>query len=97
MSKIIWVKNPTFQINLDDPSRVYYGGECSGNCKSFVVNTFQYGVPNPTDSQIVYKYHHNRGVILDLTKSSEAEESSRNLFIITGIILAVISILMLIL
>jgi len=97
MSKIIWVKIPTFQINLDDPSKVYYNGECSGNCKTFIVGPHQHGVPNPTSGQIAYKYTQDRGAILDLTKSSGAEEGSRNLFIITGIILAVISILMLIL
>ena len=97
MSKIIWVKSPTFQINLDDPSKVYYNGECSGNCKTFIVGTHQHGVPNPTSGQIAYKYTEDRGSIFDLTKSSGAEESSRNLFIITGIILVVISMLMFIL
>jgi hypothetical protein len=97
MSKTIWVKSPTFQINLNDPSKVYYNGECSGNCKTFIVSTYQHGVPNPTPGQIAYKYHQDRGAILDLTKSSGTEESSRNLFIITGIILVVISMLMFIL
>ena len=97
MSKIIWDKSPTFQINLDDPSKVYYNGECSGNCKTFIVGTHQHGVPNPTSGQIAYKYTEDRGSIFDLTKSSGAEESSRNLFIITGIILVVISMLMFIL
>lgn len=97
MSKTIWVKSPNFQINLDDPSKVYYNGECSGNCKTFIVGTYQHGVPNPTSGQIAYKYAEDRGSILDLTKSSGAEESSRNLFIITGIILVVISMLMFIL
>jgi len=97
MSKIIWIKSPTFQLNLDDPSRVYYNGECSGNCKSFIVQTYPDGVPNPNSDQIVYKYHHNRGVILDPAKSSAAEKSSRNLFIIILIILVVISMLMFVL
>jgi len=97
MSKIIWVKSPTFQLNLDDPSRVYYNGECSGNCKPFRVGTYRDGVPNPNTDQIVYKYQHNRGVVLDLKKSSAAEKSSRNLFIITAIILVVISMLMFVL
>lgn len=97
MSKIIWVKSPTFQLNLDDPSWVYYNGECSGNCKSFIVQTYPDGVPDPNSEQIVYKYHHNRGVVLDLKKSSEAEKSSRSLFIITAIILVVISMLMFVL
>ena len=97
MSKIIWVKSPTFQLNLDDPSRVYYNGECSGNCKPFIVATYRDGVPDPKTDQIVYKYQHKRGVILDLTKSSEAEKSSRSLFIIILIILVVISMLMFVL
>ena len=97
MSKIIWVKSPTFQLNLDDPSRVYYNGECSGNCKSFIVQPYPDGVPDPNTDQIVYKYHHNRGVVLDLKKSSSAEKSSRSLFIITAIILVVISMLMFVL
>lgn len=97
MSKIIWIKSPSFQLNLDEPSRVYYNGECSGNCKSFIVKTYPDGVPNPNSGQIVYKYQHNGGVVLDLKKSSSAEKSSRSLFIIILIILVVISMLMFVL
>ena len=97
MSKIIWVKSPTFQINLDDPSKVYYNGECSGNCKTFIVGTHQHGVPNPTSGQIAYKYTQDRGAIFDLVNTTKREVDFRNLFVVVGIILVVISMLMFIL
>ena len=97
MSKIIWVKSPNFQINLDDPSKVYYNGECSGNCKTFIVGTYQHGVPNPTSGQIAYKYAEDRGAIFDLVNTTKREVDFRNLFVVVGIILVVISMLMFIL
>jgi hypothetical protein len=85
MSKIIWVKSPTFQLNLDDPSRVYYNGECSGNCKSFIVQTYRDGVPNPNSDQIVYKYHHNRGIVLDVNnikKNNYTDRALEDIFVL---------------
>ena len=61
MSKI-QVTQPTFLINLDNPTEVSYV-PMEGNWKSIIVETYQHGFPEIQDDEILYVYKENRGYI----------------------------------
>jgi hypothetical protein len=58
----IKVTQPTFLINLDNPTEVSYESR-EGNWKSITVSTYQYGFPEVKDDEILYVYKENRGYI----------------------------------
>ncbi len=61
MYKII-VTQPTFLINLDNPTEVSYG-PMDGNWKSIIVQTYLHGFPEIKDDEILYVLTENRGYI----------------------------------
>ena len=65
MNKII-VTQPTFLINLDNPTEVSYGPQ-DGNWKEITVQTYQHGFPEIKDNEILYLYKDHRGYILKQT------------------------------
>ena len=58
----IQVTQPTFLINLDNPTEVSYV-PMEGNWKSIIVETYQHGFPEIQDDEILYVYKENRGYI----------------------------------
>jgi hypothetical protein len=58
----IQVTQPTFLINLDNPTEVSYV-PMEGNWKSIIVETYQHGFPEIKDDEILYIYKENRGYI----------------------------------
>jgi dTDP-4-dehydrorhamnose 3,5-epimerase-like enzyme len=58
----IQVTQPTFLINLDNPTEVSYV-PMEGNWKSIIVQTYQHGFPEIQDNEILYVYKENRGYI----------------------------------
>jgi hypothetical protein len=56
----IQVTQPTFLINLDNPTEGSYV-PMEGNWKSMVVETYQHGFPEIKDDEILYVYKENRG------------------------------------
>jgi hypothetical protein len=58
MYKII-VTQPTFLINLDNPTEVSYG-PMDGNWKSIIVQTYQYGFPEIKDNEILYVFNEDK-------------------------------------
>jgi len=58
----IQVTQPTFLINLDNPTEVSYV-PMEGNWKSIIVETYQHGFPEIQDNEILYVYKENRGYI----------------------------------
>jgi hypothetical protein len=58
----IQVTQPTFLINLDNPTEVSYV-PMEGNWKSIIVQTYQHGFPKIQDNEILYIYKENRGYI----------------------------------
>jgi len=58
MYKII-VTQPTFLINLDNPTEVSYG-PMDGNWKSIIVQTYQHGFPEIKDDEILYVFNEDK-------------------------------------
>jgi len=58
----IQVTQPTFLINLDNPTEVSYE-PMDGNWKSIIVQTYLYGFPEIKDDEILYALTENRGCI----------------------------------
>ncbi len=58
----IQVTQPTFLINLDNPTEVSYE-PMDGNWKSITVQTYPYGFPEIKDDEILYALTENRGCI----------------------------------
>ena len=58
----IQVTQPTFLINLDNPTEVSYV-PMEGNWKSIIVQTYLHGFPDIQDDEILYIYKENRGYI----------------------------------
>ena len=58
----IQVTQPTFLINLDNPTEVSYV-PMEGNWKSIIVETYLHGFPEIKDDEILYVYKENRGYI----------------------------------
>jgi len=58
----IQVTQPTFLINLDNPTEVSYE-PMDGNWKSIIVQTYLYGSPEIKDDEILYALTENRGCI----------------------------------
>ena len=58
MSKI-QVTQPTFLINLDNPTEVSYV-PMEGNWKSIIVETYQHGFPEIKDDEILYVFKENK-------------------------------------
>jgi hypothetical protein len=58
----IQVTQPTFLINLDNPTEVSYV-PMEGNWKSIIVQTYPYGFPKIKDDEILYTFTENRGYI----------------------------------
>lgn len=53
----IKVTQPTFLINLDNPTEVSYGYEPrEGKWKYIIVSTYQHGFPEIKDDEILYVY-----------------------------------------
>ena len=61
MSKI-QVTQPTFLINLDNPTEVSYV-PMDGNWKSIIVQTYPYGFPKIKDNEILYVFKEDRGYV----------------------------------
>ena len=58
----IQVTQPTFLINLDNPTEVSYE-PMDGNWKSIMVQTYLHGFPEIKDDEILYVLTENRGYI----------------------------------
>lgn len=58
----IQVTQPTFLINLDNPTEVSYV-PMEGNWKSIIVQTYPYGFPKIKGNEILYAYKKNRGYV----------------------------------
>jgi hypothetical protein len=59
---LLIVTQPTFLINLDNPTEVSYV-PMDGNWKSIIVQTYQHGFPELKDDEILYTFTENRGYI----------------------------------
>jgi hypothetical protein len=55
----IQVTQPTFLINLDNPTEVSYV-PMDGNWKSILVETYLYGFPEIKDDEILYVFKENK-------------------------------------
>jgi len=60
MNRIVNVKQPTFFINLDNPTEVSYE-PMEGNWKTITVQTYLYGFPEIKDDEILYIYKDYKG------------------------------------
>ena len=58
----IQVTQPTFLINLDNPTEVSYV-PMEGNWKSIIVQTYNRGFPEIKDDEILYIFKENRGYV----------------------------------
>jgi hypothetical protein len=58
----IQVTQPTFLINLDNPTEVSYV-PMDGNWKSIIVQTYQHGFPELKDDEILYVFKEDRGYV----------------------------------
>jgi hypothetical protein len=58
----IQVTQPTFLINLDNPTEVSYV-PMEGNWKSIIVETYPYGFPKIKDNEILYVFKKDRGYV----------------------------------
>jgi hypothetical protein len=58
----IEVTQPTFLINLDNPTEVSYV-PMDGNWKTITVQTYQHGFPEIKDGEMLYYFTENRGYI----------------------------------
>jgi hypothetical protein len=58
----IQVTQPTFLINLDNPTEVSYE-PMDGNWKSIIVQTYPYGFPKIKDNEILYVFKEDRGYV----------------------------------
>jgi hypothetical protein len=58
----IQVNQPTFLINLDNPTEVSYV-PMDGNWKTITVQTYQHGFPEIKDDEMLYYFTENRGYI----------------------------------
>jgi hypothetical protein len=58
MNKII-VTQPTFLINLDNPTEVSYG-PMDGNWKSIIAQTYLHGFPEIKDDEILYVFKEDK-------------------------------------
>jgi len=59
---IILVKQPTFLINLNNPTEISYEPK-EGKWKTIVSQTYQFGIPEPKENEILYKFSDKRGYI----------------------------------
>ena len=59
----IEVTQPTFLINLDNPTEVSYEPK-EGNWKSIIVSTYLYGFPEIKDNEILYVYKEKKRLYL---------------------------------
>ncbi len=57
----IQITQPTFLINLDNPTEVSYV-PMEGNWKSIIVETYQHGFPEIKDDEILYVYREYIGL-----------------------------------
>jgi len=55
----IEVTQPTFLINLDNPTEVSYG-PMVGNWKPIIVQTYQHGFPEIKDDEILYVFNEDK-------------------------------------
>lgn len=55
----IQVTQPTFAINLDNPTEVSYGS-IDGNWKSIIVQTYLHGFPEIKDDEILYVFKEDK-------------------------------------
>jgi len=55
----IEVTQPTFLINLDNPTEVSYG-PMEGNWKPIIVQTYQHGFPEIKDDEILYVFNEDK-------------------------------------
>lgn len=71
---IIKVKYPCFQYEIENPLNVRYGPEIEGEWvvdekdskwKLVCVRTHVNGLPIPKENEILYKYKHKRGYLLN--------------------------------
>jgi hypothetical protein len=73
----IQVTQPTFLINLDNPTEVSYV-PMEGNWKSIIVQTYQNGFPEIQDNEILYVYKENRGYIKKQQVMNKVNEAGYN-------------------
>lgn len=69
MNNIIEITQPVFQINLDNPREFSYNPEDGDeNWKPIIVETYNEGLPQPKNNQILFKYKENRGYLYEQTR-----------------------------
>jgi hypothetical protein len=66
----IQVTQPTFLINLDNPTETSYV-PMEGNWKTIISQTYLNGFPEIKDDEILYIYKNNRGYIAKMSTNNE--------------------------